>query len=611
MLNNQNIICLASIDWDFNWQGHQEIMKRLAQAGNRVLFVENTGIRALRLKDLPRLRLRWRNWRRGTYGIREVGKNLFVYSPLILPFPYARWASAINRWLCMAVLRPWLKALDFRDPIVWTFLPTRLALTLADALEKKLLVYYCIADFESLHPNPKKIRRYEKELILCSDLVFAQGEQLRARCARWNPHVSIFPFGVDSELFESSLPGVPSTVEGLSKPVLGYVGGLHRHLDMPLLKEVARMRPDWSFVLVGPHQERMRELKNLPNVHLLGPKPHEEIPAYVRGFDVCLIPYHLNSYTDTVYPTKLTEYLILGKPVVSTPLPEVVSFNARFGSPVAVASNAENFVRAVDHALGDGSSEEKNRRRQIARQFDWGKTVSAMCQQIARRLEALESKTPFNWPDQMVAVLTRARRRAGRILFATGAGVLLMFHTPLIWWLAQPLKVQASPRPADAIVVFAGGVGESGQADQGHAERVGRAVELFRQGWSGKLVFSSGYVYRYEEPFVMKALAIQLGIPPQQIFLETQARNTYENVRNSHEMIRLHGWDKILLVSSPYHMRRALWVWKKVGPETTVIPTPVLESEFYHAGGQIRLRHWKAILHEYMAILYYRWKGFL
>src|SRR3990172_2252811 len=108
MLKNENIICISSIDWDFIWQGHQEIMATFARQGHRVLFIENTGVRPPRLRDLPRLTHRIRNWWRGVKGFRKERENLFVYSPIILPFPYSRVARWVNRGLLLRALQRWI-----------------------------------------------------------------------------------------------------------------------------------------------------------------------------------------------------------------------------------------------------------------------------------------------------------------------------------------------------------------------------------------------------------------------------------------------------------------------------------------------------------------------
>ena len=141
-LRGHDILCLSSIDWQFIRQGHQEIMATLAAAGNRVLFVENTGVRRPTLRDLSRVRDRVRNWRRGTKGFREERENLYVYSPIVLPFPYSRIAKRINKWLMVRALRRWMAAVGFRRPLVWTFLPTPLARDIIRAFDPELTVYY-------------------------------------------------------------------------------------------------------------------------------------------------------------------------------------------------------------------------------------------------------------------------------------------------------------------------------------------------------------------------------------------------------------------------------------------------------------------------------------
>ena len=147
MMRGQDIVCISSIDWDFIWQGHQQIMSTLAAHGNKVLFVENTGVRRAVLRDAPRMIRRFRNWWRGTQGFRLERDNLFVYSPLVLPFPYSRVARWINRRIIARALRRWMSAAGLQRPIVWTFLPTPLVLDLIKAVEPELVIYYCIDDF--------------------------------------------------------------------------------------------------------------------------------------------------------------------------------------------------------------------------------------------------------------------------------------------------------------------------------------------------------------------------------------------------------------------------------------------------------------------------------
>lgn len=615
-LTGERIICISSIDWDFNWQGHQEIMGELAARGNRVLFIENTGVRAPAWRDVGRVWARLRNWRRGAGGVRKVAENLYVLSPLALPFPYSRLARWLNRLLFLSVLRRWITAMAFDRPIVWSFLPTGMALDIIEAVEPKLTIYYCIADFRKLVRDPGKIERWERRMLRRADLVFAQGPELRDRCLRHNAHVTIFPFGVNTRRFRPEVvQPLPEDLRALPRPLIGYVGALHRHMDIGLVETLARRRAHWSWVLVGPVYTDISRLEGLSNVYLLGTREHQALPRYIGAFDVCLIPYLQSDYTQTVFPTKLNEYLSMGKPVVSAALPEVEAFRRQHGNVVRTAASAEAFLREIDEALSEANGPFARERIEVASEHSWERRIDAMSaliqEAIARKAAALES----DWGERWARVYRAARQRATAIAVAVLCGYVALFYTPLVWWVAAPLAVADAPAPADAVVVFAGGVGESGRPEQGYEERVQYAVELYREGLVRHLVFSSGYTYAVREAEVMRALAVALGVPPEAMFLETQSRNTYDNVVYTSRILRERGWRSALVVSSPYHMRRVAMVYRKVAPDLAVRLTPIPFSRFYEsrgaAGRSIEPRQIRAILHEYAALGYYWWRGYL
>jgi uncharacterized SAM-binding protein YcdF (DUF218 family)/glycosyltransferase involved in cell wall biosynthesis len=548
--------------------------------------------------------------------VRKVAENLYVLSPLALPFPYSRLARWLNRLLFLSVLRRWIAAMEFARPIVWSFLPTGMALDIIEAVEPKLTVYYCIADFRKLVRDPGKIERWERRMLRRADLVFAQGPELRDHCLRHNAHVTIFPFGVNTRRFrpEAAQP-LPEDLRALPRPLIGYVGAVHRHMDIGLVETLARRRVDWSWVLVGPVYTDISRLEGLPNVHLLGAREHQALPRYIGAFDVCLIPYLQSDYTQTVFPTKLNEYLSMGKPVVSAALPEVEAFRRRHGDVVRTAASPDAFLREIDEALSEANGPFVRERIEVASEHSWARRIDAMSalmqEAIARKAAALES----DWGERWVRVYRAARRRATTIAVAVMCGYAALFYTPLVWWAAAPLKVADAPAPADAAVVFAGGVGESGRPEQGYEERVQYAVALYREGLVRRLVFSSGYTYAVREAEVMRALAVALGMPAEAIVLEMRARNTYENVVETSRLLRERGWGSALVVSSPYHMRRVSLVYRRAAPDVTVRLTPVPFSRFYQsqatAGRSVDLRRIRAILHEYAALGYYWWKGYL
>ncbi len=178
----------------------------------------------------------------------------------------------------------------------------------------------------------------------------------------------------------------------LPKPVIGYMGGMHRHMDFGVIREMALRRPNWSWVCVGALQAALDDLDGLPNVHLTGERPHSELANYVRQFDVCIVPYVNSAYTATVVPTKINEYLAMGKPVVSTALPTVCDFNKEHRILITAAAETESFLKAITQALGMPRDEETRlRRRRVAELADWGPRFREMCRLIEETLDGAEA----------------------------------------------------------------------------------------------------------------------------------------------------------------------------------------------------------------------------
>ena len=612
-MNRHDVLCISSIDWDFIWQGHQEIMATLAADGHRVLFIENTGVRAPTVSDLPRIRKRLTNWWRATKGFREERPNLFVYSPLLLPFPYSRLARWANLFFIRRALGRWMEVTGFRRPIVWTFLPTPLALELIGSVDRQLTIYYCIDDFVSSSPGARKIASSENRLFKEADLVFVTSEQLRVKAVAAGAQAHLFPFGVSLARFEaarSSDAPPPADLAALRRPIAGYVGGLHQWVDQHLLAAVAQRMPDVSFVLVGPEQTDVSALKGVSNITLLGQRPHAEVPAYVKGFDVGLVPYKIADYTANVYPTKLNEYLAMGIPVVATDLVEIRRFNVHHGDIVKVAADVNQYVDAIRASLGVQPAEVVERRREVAESNSWGRRIAAMMALVEAGL-IRKRASEQRWDAALRRVYRTARAHTVRALLVLVLLYGVLFHTNLIWWVAEPLRIESPPQQTDAIVVFAGGVGESGRAGGGLQERLKTAVDLYDAGHAPSLVLSSGFVYSFKEAEMMRALAIDHGVPANRIAIEDRATNTLQNVAFTDAILKARGWHSILLVSSPYHMRRASLVWRKVAPDVRVVPTPPPQAQFYEHTRGASAEQIRGILQEYAAIVVYWWRGWI
>jgi glycosyltransferase involved in cell wall biosynthesis len=403
VVTGRDVVVLSSVDWGPLWQAHQEFATRLADGGNRVVFVENTGVRAPGKADARRVLARLRRWAGAAYsgGLREVAPNLHVCAPLTLPPFGSRLRRAMNRRVFLPLIRRALRRLGIRDPLVITYLPTDTARDLLEMLRtpESVAVYYCAADFTVLTPHAAEIERSERETIESVDLVFAVCPELVRRCSRWSRDVHLFPPSVDLAKF--SMRARPAAMP--PGPVIGYVGGLHRHVDVRLVADMARLRPEWSWVFVGPLQRPCEELSGLANVHLLDARPHAELPSLIAGFDVCLIPYLLTETTVTIAPTKVNEYLAMGKPVVSTDLPALRELGPHEGVVVA-EPEPEAFLAGIEEALATASDMvAAARRRRHAVLSDATSRLEAMETLIAGAAPATRSGDAAGTEDSQAA----------------------------------------------------------------------------------------------------------------------------------------------------------------------------------------------------------------
>jgi glycosyltransferase involved in cell wall biosynthesis len=339
-----------------------------------------------------------------SHGVREVYPNLYVVAPMVLP-PFGSSSRRLaNRRILLPRIKHVVGSLGMRHPLVWTYLPTDTAVDLINLLRtpQSALVYYCGTDFSQLTPHRRELRKSETMILGMADLVFTYCRELEMHCRKWNANVHLVPAGVDLDSFMPEENGVVATMNdsasthlykkpfslSLQRPIIGYVGGLHKFVDYDLLTSMARERPQWSWVFVGAIQETIGELAKLPNVHLLGQQPHKSLVDYIRRFDVCLIPYLNSPATATALPLKLNEYLAVGKPVVSTVLPTVCDFNSRHQILITATNHPKSFLVAIEQALRLPNDERMiAQRREVAALGDWQSCLMAMSKLIESVLQ--------------------------------------------------------------------------------------------------------------------------------------------------------------------------------------------------------------------------------
>jgi glycosyltransferase involved in cell wall biosynthesis len=382
-LHGRDIVCVGFADWDTDlWTNQHHLMSRLARE-NRVLFVESLGLRRPQLatRDLSRI---WRRLRRGLQAPRAVD-GLHVISPLVLPLHSSRLVRALNRRLLPALVGRAARRLGLRRPILWAYVPQ--AEVLIDALDPSLIVYHCVDDIAAQgRIDTASFRAAETRFAGRADLVLASAPALAERLRAISGNVVYVPNVADTELFSAALQPGPSdpAMAGLPAPRIVFTGAIVAiKLDLPLLVELARLRPAWSFALVGPigPGEPNADISTIsaePNIHLLGPRTYRQLPDVLRDANAGLIPYARNALTESIFPMKVYEYLAAGLPVVATPLPALAGV-----AGVASAPDARGIAELLDEAIAEASPDRRAERSHAAASHSWERRLEEIATAIA------------------------------------------------------------------------------------------------------------------------------------------------------------------------------------------------------------------------------------
>ena len=314
-------------------------------------------------------------------GLRRVGPSLHVYTPpAFLPRLY-RWrtVASITRTLRHALLRTLIRRLGISPVIQYVFHPA--CLEEAQRLPAALHCYHVYDNYRAFGSGlAAQLAAADDALLKTSDLVFAVSRPLYDRCLARNPNSHLVPNGVDLAMFEPGAEAAPSpdALKGMPRPRLAYTGTVNEHVDIGLLRYLAESLPGWQLVLMGkvaltrPESQRaFSDLCRMPNVHFLGFKPPQELPAYLREFDVGLIPYRMNEVVRFGSPQKLNLYLAAGKPVVAAPMPCM----AETQGLVATAGSPAEWLEAVRRAVADVAPEQVRQRQAFARRNGWQERV--------------------------------------------------------------------------------------------------------------------------------------------------------------------------------------------------------------------------------------------
>lgn len=378
---SKDIVILSTAEWTNPfWTNKQHVAVALEKMGYRVFYIDSLGLRrpSASSQDFKRVLKRLKTALRPP---QEVRNNIWVWSPIILPFLSYSLVRKFNRFFLGYALNFWLKKRGFKKSIFWTYNP--LTMDLLDVGSFEALIYHCVDEIKAQPGMPfQLLEQSEAELILKSDIIFTTSPKLYETRKVMNNNTFYFSNVADFNHFNRALNDctvIPHDLDVLPRPRVGFVGALSGYkVDFKLIEYLAIENPQTSFILIGKVGEGdpwtdISALNRLQNVYFLGPKKYNELPSYLKGFDLTMLPNTLNEYTDSMFPMKFFEYLASGKPVVSVDLKSISDFY----KVCFISKSYKEFSQNISLAMND-TLKNKEVRLRFASQYTYDSRMKNM-----------------------------------------------------------------------------------------------------------------------------------------------------------------------------------------------------------------------------------------
>ncbi|MBG9387626.1 glycosyltransferase [Caenimonas aquaedulcis] len=381
------LIVFSHLRWNFVYQRPQHLLSRLAMRWP-VIFIEEPvpGADSDRIEFIAAAEgvEVWRPHVRGTeQGMHPAHK------------------AVLQKLIGQAI-----QSRKVRDYWIWFYTP--MAMPIAEKLEPGGVIHDCMDELSLFRGAPPELLEQETALFRAADVVFTGGRSLYNAKRDRHANVHCFPSSVDALHFRAGVQDHPLQA-ALPHPRIGYCGVIDERIDIELIAGIARARPHWELVMVGPTAKiDPASLPQLPNIHWLGQQSYQDLPAFINGWDVCLLPFAINDATRFISPTKTLEYMACGKPSVSTAIRDVVE---PYGHVVPIRSDAAGFVEACDAILARSPQERRDHDEAIARiiaRTSWDATAQAIAELIVEA-EATREASDLASPD----IAAELRRAAG------------------------------------------------------------------------------------------------------------------------------------------------------------------------------------------------------
>ncbi|MCU0544527.1 MAG: glycosyltransferase family 1 protein [Oscillatoriaceae cyanobacterium Prado104] len=339
-LSEPDLVCLSHLRWNFVYQRPQHLLSRSAK-NRRVFFVEEP------------IFCSGTDWWLDV-SIHESG--VWVIVPHLSEGISEETAQTAQQ----AMLDDLFQATEIHQYILWYYTP--MAVSFTNQLKPLAVIYDCMDELSAFHGAHPALKANESQLLKRADVVFTGGQSLYQAKQNQHPNIHAFPSSIEKEHFATArnLAEEPADQKDIPHPRLGFFGVIDERMDIELLRGIAEAKPDWHLVIIGPVVKiDPAILPACPNIHYLGSKSYQELPAYIGGWDIAMLPFAINESTKFISPTKTPEYLAAGKPVISTPIGDVVKPYGENGL-VRIASSVAEFVACAEEIMNESAVDRAN-----------------------------------------------------------------------------------------------------------------------------------------------------------------------------------------------------------------------------------------------------------
>ncbi len=603
---NNDFIIFGSCDWDTNWQTQHRLVSSLCKNENRVLFVENTGVRSLKFRDFNRVKKRIKNWLNSDIGFKSIDKNLTLYHPIFLPFQYSKSITRLNNYFILKSLNSWTRSSRFTSPIIISFLATPLIRELIRKIGKSAVVYYCANDNSAEHLGNKKFKENEIEFEKEANAVFVTSEKLKERALLNNDMVFKFPAAVELEKVDFKQKKIEE-IEKIKKPIVGFVGSITNNIDQELILNACNENKNINFVFIGSITEfgqNIDKLKNFKNCFFLGKKKHEEIFEFIKNFDVGIIPYKVNQFTNAVYPAKLNEYLATGIPVLSTNIHEISKYNQDHDNVIYVSKDQNDFSNKIKFIVENLHKIDRKKIFTAAKKNSW----KIRFEKINEALNTIEKETmkeKKNWQNEFRDQIYKSKKIFYKNISIIFLVIFLIFISPLPFFAGSYLssKMLVKESVSSDLVLAINGYGTA-KYDKLSSQQLLMNLTYYNSEKKIDKIIVSGRKNLKAELLYLQKLLISSGISASRIILIDEGYNSlFENIRTLKENVLENNIKEVDILTDRYSRKRFEIIFKKINPE---VKLNFLENQL-NEKESIWFTNWltlKSIIYEYAAIIY-------